>query len=345
MAVIQAAMLEMLADVSPSTLPTEFRLFAFGENKTSKGSFVLDRKGAESVMASYREHGVDLAIDYEHQTFRSEANGQPAPAAGWFQPEVRNDGLWAVNVRWTDSAAAMLSAKEYRYFSPTFAVEGGRITRLLPLALTNFPATKNQEALIAASDAAPIGRKDTDMNVNSIIGLKEDASEHETGDRVVALANIEKQLLEFTGKGSVAEAMSLVISAKDTAVKLAAAEKALGEWETREAQTRAIEEQKAIDAAIDGAISTGRVSLRDTEGVAKLRKFGETFKFEALREHIAMLPSRPVRVYQAPAATNTEAAQLQAVNEYAKANNVSTADAYVALSAQRPALFSHEGGR
>jgi phage I-like protein len=100
-------------------LPTEFRLFAFGENATSKGIFVLDRAGAAAVMAAYADHGVELAIDYEHQTFAAGDNGKPAPAAGWFAPEVRADGLWATKVRWTEPAAEMLRRKEYRYFSST----------------------------------------------------------------------------------------------------------------------------------------------------------------------------------------------------------------------------------
>jgi hypothetical protein len=98
--------------------PSEFRIWKWGENKTLKGTVVLDEASAKAVVNAFRDHGVELAIDYEHQTFNAEDNGKEAPAAGWFTPEVREDGLWATAVRWTDRASAYLKAKEYRYFSP-----------------------------------------------------------------------------------------------------------------------------------------------------------------------------------------------------------------------------------
>jgi phage I-like protein len=61
-------------------------------------------------------------IDYEHQTLRSAKNGLPAPASGWFKKlEWREGvGLFAVDVEWTDAAAAAIDAGEYRFISPVF---------------------------------------------------------------------------------------------------------------------------------------------------------------------------------------------------------------------------------
>src|SRR6185369_7798673 len=135
MQVVHAAKVDGLAELNLSTLPTEFRLFQLGDNPTSKGTFKLDAAGIAQVMASYQDHGTELAMDYEHQTFAAKDNGKPAPAAAWFNLNARADGLWATNVRWTDTAAQMLRAKEYRYFSPTFGVDkAGRITHLLNAA-------------------------------------------------------------------------------------------------------------------------------------------------------------------------------------------------------------------
>lgn len=133
------------------TPPTEFRIWKWGENKTLKGTVVLDEKSAKAVIDAYREHGVELAIDYEHQTFNAEENGKPAPAAGWFTPEVREDGLWATAVRWTEQAAGYLKAREYRFFSPVALLDAKtrRPVRLMPMALTNWPATNNLEPLVA----------------------------------------------------------------------------------------------------------------------------------------------------------------------------------------------------
>jgi phage I-like protein len=127
--------------------PTEFRLFAFGENETSKGTFILDALSAAVAMAAYRDQGNDLYVDYDH----SVVHGGESIAAGWFGLEQREDGIWAVNVRWTDKALAHLEGKEYRYFSPYFMVdENNRIVEILNIALTNFPATKRMQPLIAA---------------------------------------------------------------------------------------------------------------------------------------------------------------------------------------------------
>ena len=130
-------------------LPREFRIFPFGEIETTKGVFRFDEEAARRVIEAWRDYGNRLPIDYEHQIFDPVANG-PVPAAGWFDLELRADGLWAVNVEWTPKAAELLKNREYRYFSPTFRTdEEGRIVQLVNVALVNLPATKRMEPLVA----------------------------------------------------------------------------------------------------------------------------------------------------------------------------------------------------
>lgn len=85
----------------------------------------------------------DLVIDFEHQTVLSKQNGQPNPAAGWFKRLVWRDGegLFAVDVKWTEKAKAMIAAREYRFISPVFTYNGvtGEVENLLCAALTNDP--------------------------------------------------------------------------------------------------------------------------------------------------------------------------------------------------------------
>lgn len=85
----------------------------------------------------------DLVIDFEHQTQLAAKNGQPAPAAGWFKHLVWREGLglFAVDVKWTAKAQAMLAAREYRYISPVFTFNAvtGQVERLLGAGLTNNP--------------------------------------------------------------------------------------------------------------------------------------------------------------------------------------------------------------
>jgi phage I-like protein len=103
----------------------------------------LDASLAERLIDLVNKVGVDLVIDYEHQTLNAANSGQPAPAAGWFGVlEWRDDGLYATDVRWNDRAKAMIEAHEYRYISPvfTYAEQTGAVLQLLNVALTNNPA-------------------------------------------------------------------------------------------------------------------------------------------------------------------------------------------------------------
>ncbi len=134
-------------------IATEVRLFTFGKNETEKGTFVLSKSDAAACLAAWRARGTDLSWDYEHDVTK-DGRG-PCPAAAWCDLEVRGDGLWAVNIRWTDKARAHLEAKEYRYFSPFFEhTEAGHILNVINVALTNIPATHGIAPLVAASALA-----------------------------------------------------------------------------------------------------------------------------------------------------------------------------------------------
>lgn len=120
----------------------------------------------QRLIAEAEARATDYPIDYEHQILEAKQNGQPAPAAGWFRRlEAREDGLWAVDVQWTERARQMIAAGEYRYISPVFAYDRktGRVTRLLMAAITNNPA------LDGLTDLAPL--TDTMENCTMIESL------------------------------------------------------------------------------------------------------------------------------------------------------------------------------
>lgn len=182
------------------------------------------------------------------------------------------------------------------------------------------------------------------MTVNELLGLSADANQAAIQDRVMALVQNEKDLLEVTGKDTVAAALGVVIAQKDAATELEKARAAVATWEQRAHDEESAALKTAIDACVQGAVLDGRISVKDTERQAQLVKHGEKFGIESLRETVAMLSPRPVRAYQAPMLGNSEEAQMRAIDEYKRANpGVSTGDAYVALAAKHPALFSREG--
>lgn len=103
----------------------------------------IDDTSGPKIAAAVEAHRTPLVVDYEHQTLNAEANGQPAPAAGFIRAaEWRpGSGLW-VRVEFTQRARAYIADGEYRYFSPVFSYREGTgwIIALVMGALTNNPA-------------------------------------------------------------------------------------------------------------------------------------------------------------------------------------------------------------
>lgn len=149
---VKLGAIEVAAD---APLPTEFRIFAKGPNPSQRGVAIFDDKAAANVMQAWREWGVDLIVDLEHDSVDPEVRKHRADAAdarGYFQLALRNGELWAVNVRWTADGEERLRSKKQRYVSPAFMDDKkGRVTRLLNVALVSMPATNNAAPLVAAS--------------------------------------------------------------------------------------------------------------------------------------------------------------------------------------------------
>lgn len=170
--------------------PSEFRVFTAGKVDTSKGEFLFDEVAAASVMADYAKQGNELMVDYDHASLAglSIDPAQAGKSAGWFNLEVRNGELWAVNVRWTPPAHAALSAKEWRYMSPAFqADESGRITSLINVALTNLPATRRLEPLMAANAKETLSMLSPEVVKKALEAIK-------NGDAEAAMAILEEMI-------------------------------------------------------------------------------------------------------------------------------------------------------
>lgn len=138
--------------------PKRIRMFAAGENKTTKGVFLFDAEAAASVMAEFEKCGVDLPLDFDHGSLEA-PDGRKRDVPGYYKPEVVDGELWALP-QWTDVGLAAIrpgesgTLPEYRYVSPTFTYdsESRRVLSLGPLALTPYPATHNARPLVLARD-------------------------------------------------------------------------------------------------------------------------------------------------------------------------------------------------
>ncbi len=133
--------------------PEAIRLFKWGQNETTKGVFVLDKKGAADCLAKFKAWGNALTLDYEHNTVAPVANG-PIISAGWVEQGAMytdSEGIWQ-KVQWTELARTLMEKKppELRYYSPTFNVDDdNRVVEIMPTAVTNYPATVAMPQLLA----------------------------------------------------------------------------------------------------------------------------------------------------------------------------------------------------
>ncbi len=136
----------------PAEVPSIIMLCPAGLVNSTNGQFLMDREAALLCIEAFDRHGIDLVVDYEHQSVGgqySAPNGK-APAAGWitnlsWRPA---SGLYG-DVLWSVEAADDLKARRYRYLSPVTLIrrEDMRVIKLHSVALTNTPAIVRMKAV------------------------------------------------------------------------------------------------------------------------------------------------------------------------------------------------------
>jgi len=150
-AIHRTARVALAITLADGKAPTEFRLFTAELVTTSKGDFVFDDKAAKAVMSAWEAQGNELPIDYDHAMVDPTTRPQDRGAAGWFKLALKGGELWAVDIRWTADGEKAVASGEWRYSSPYFGYdpETKRITEIINVAITNLPATKKMDALVA----------------------------------------------------------------------------------------------------------------------------------------------------------------------------------------------------
>lgn len=158
-----------LAEV-PADTAARVLLFPMGDVRTRDGRrYRLDDAAhAAQVISASRAHAGSrqIPVDYDHQLVYGvgaagpgKAGGGQAPAAGWIDPAslvADSAGIWG-QVAWTETAAARLRGREYRYVSPSFAAgKDGRLSKIVHLSLVNDPAIDELPAVAADLNAATL---------------------------------------------------------------------------------------------------------------------------------------------------------------------------------------------
>lgn len=177
-------------------------LLPLGKVKSQKGDFVVDQESFERIKNTFEERGIDIVIDYEHQTLED----VQAPAGGWIKDLFIRDGAIAAKVEWTPKAQEYIKNKEYKYLSPVVLVRKSdqKAVILHSVALTNTPAIDGMFAIVNSInlDDFEEGGKDMDLlkKLAALLGLPEDATEEQVMQAIQAATGEVEKLKEEAKK-------------------------------------------------------------------------------------------------------------------------------------------------
>ena len=164
-------------EVDVGGAPEVISVLPFGHVVSQKGEFDVDEESLAAMKEQIAQRGVDLVVDYEHQTL----TGERAPAAGWVKELFAEDGHIKARVERTIPAKQYLENKEYRYLSPVVNVRkaDNKAVGLHSLALTNTPAIEGMNPIVN-SDNFEGGQHSMDIKkLAELLGLSEDATEEQ----------------------------------------------------------------------------------------------------------------------------------------------------------------------
>jgi len=252
---------ELKLVLEAADLPEWLRLLPLGQVDLVDGRppFEVDGESLAAMVEAFHSRGVDLVVDYEHQSL----NGGRAPAAGWIKElAAREDGLWA-RVEWTPQAQDYLRQKEYRYFSPVLKLdpETRKPLVLMHVALTNVPAMKGVTPLVAKYDGGTgegydkTGPADKDRmeELKVRMGLIPEAS------RDFLWNQTQEFFREVTGALGLAEDATAAQVKGSVAALRAGVEQAEGLATAFEALKAKVAEERAT-RAVEEALKVGKIS-------------------------------------------------------------------------------------
>lgn len=193
-----------------NTPPEEIRLFPFGKTKTRKGFVILDADGARAALADYAENLGDgntlgLMFDFEHKSITPGAPAGSGKASGWGRLAIRDDGIYAESIAFTETANAGITAKvpEWRFFSPVVELdERRRIIRIVNIALTNLPATVRQTPIV------PLAEDESNMLTGELADIAKRLGLDPAVTTIADIMGALDVLLEIAGKNGGVGAMS-----------------------------------------------------------------------------------------------------------------------------------------
>jgi len=270
--------IRLLLSLPEGEPPKELILLQQGITETSKGNILFDGLAADMTMTRYQEHGQkELPFDYDHGMMSFITTPESSKAAGWFTPKVRDGALVAADIGWTPTATKVLQDKEYRHFSPAVWLDeqDNRVTRLINVALTNLPATKNQEPIMAHDVGAvrpPEAEKERETmdEILKLLGVKTEA---EAIAKLSRNASAVALLLSEAGKSSTEDAFEQIRSWKKEASSVLELANKVRNLETEKAENE--REQLITRLNEEGKLPESLFGWARTQSLDSLRTFGK----------------------------------------------------------------------
>lgn len=177
--------------------PDKIKILPVGKISSEKGDFIVDEESYNAMKAEMQRRGIDIVIDYEHQTLQD----VQAPASGWVKELIYTPEAIIAKVEWTPKAKEYLQNKEYRYLSPVVLTrkKDSKAVALHSLALTNTPAINGMFAIVNSANIQitnnNTGGKEMDLQkIKELLGLPADATEEAVMNALVKkLQSAEKE--------------------------------------------------------------------------------------------------------------------------------------------------------
>lgn len=201
-------------------VPSTIKLLPIGLVKSEKGNFNVDKESFDKINEKFKERGLDIVIDYEHQTLEN----VQAPAAGWIKALSLSDNAIEATVEWTPKAQEYLKNKEYRYLSPVVLVRNKdkKAVILNSVALTNTPAISGMFAIVNSSDIeGGFEEMDFAMEIRKLLGVDESTSDEDVVKKVKSLIDAAPAGTELVANKTILGLLDLDQSSKTEDVSAA----------------------------------------------------------------------------------------------------------------------------
>ena len=229
----------------------------------NKGTFVLpgEYDDREVQLVYETDEGRPLSTDVI-------VRGEEAPAAGWITSvEVRDGAVWG-HVEWTDRAAAMIAAREYRFLSPEFThSKAGEILALAGAGLVNRPAlvmtalSRTQEPPMSLTSIAAALNLAADADEPAVLARIRAATEHRAA--LCHALDLDASDDPDADASAILKAIAgLKAAAKDAvpASELARVSADLADTRKALAALQEKDREREIDAALDEAAAAGKIT-------------------------------------------------------------------------------------